>query len=83
MTAENATGPNYLGILAIGWCYILSAQLIEMQGSSAIMRYTDSLADCVGGRPSSSSEEAYYIDVGEVDAQIARRWSAILAKREG
>ncbi|RAQ67017.1 hypothetical protein COH20_008362 [Aspergillus flavus] len=52
MTAENATGPNYLGILAIGWCYILSAQLIEMQGSSAIMRYTDSLADCVGGRPS-------------------------------
>ncbi|GMG00617.1 unnamed protein product [Aspergillus oryzae] len=83
MTAENATGPNYLGILAIGWCYILSAQLIEMQGSSAIMRYTDSLADCVGGRPSSSSEEAYYIDVGEVDARIARRWSAILAKREG
>ncbi|KAB8272935.1 hypothetical protein BDV30DRAFT_239017 [Aspergillus minisclerotigenes] len=83
MATEKGTGPNYLGILAIGWCYILSAQLIEMQGSSAVMRYTDSLADCVGGRPSSTSEEAYYIDVGEVDARIARWWSAILAKREG
>ncbi|KAK6824046.1 hypothetical protein RU639_006577 [Aspergillus parasiticus] len=83
MTAEKDTGPNYLGILAIGWCYILSAQLIEMQGGSAVMRYTDSLADCLGESPSSSSEEAYYIDVGEVDARIVRWWSAILAKREG
>lgn len=42
-TAEKATGPKYLGILAIGWCYILSARLVELQGESAIMRYTSSL----------------------------------------
>ncbi|PIG84925.1 hypothetical protein AARAC_005605 [Aspergillus arachidicola] len=54
-----------------------------MQGGSAIMRYTDSLADCSGESPSSSSEEAYHIDAGEVDERIVRWWSAILAKHEG
>ncbi|KAB8224891.1 hypothetical protein BDV33DRAFT_199175 [Aspergillus novoparasiticus] len=83
MTTEKDTGPNYLGLLAIGWCYILSAQLIEMQGGSAVLRYTDSLADCLGESPSSSSAEAYYINFGGVDERIARWWSAILAKREG
>lgn len=83
MTTEKNTGPNYLGILAIGWCYILSAQLVEMQGGSAVMRYTSSLADCLGESPSSPPEEAHYIDVGEADERVVRWWSAILAKREG
>ncbi|PLB55666.1 hypothetical protein P170DRAFT_506221 [Aspergillus steynii IBT 23096] len=82
-TMEKKTGPNYLGILAIGWCYILSAQLLEMQGGSAVMHYTNSLADCLGESSSSPSEEAHYIDVGAADDRIARWWSAILAKREG
>ena len=30
-----------MGILTIGWCYVLSAQLVEMRGESVSMRYTD------------------------------------------
>lgn len=41
-TMEKTTGPNYLGILTIGWCYILSARLVEMQGEGATMSYTSS-----------------------------------------
>ncbi|KAJ5176559.1 uncharacterized protein N7482_002436 [Penicillium canariense] len=82
-TTEKATGPNYLGILAIGWCYILSAELVAKQGGSAVMRYTDSRADILGEGPYNPSEEVHFIDVGEVDERTARWWSAILAKREG
>jgi len=84
-TTENATDPNYLGILAIGWCYILSARLVEMQGDSAIMRYTSSYAGCLGESLYNPSEETHIIDVGEAyaNAQVVRWWSAILAKRGG
>lgn len=80
---EKATDPNSLGILAIGWCYILSARLVEMQGGSAIMRYTNSCADCLGENLYNPPEATHVIDVGEADAQIVRWWSAILAQREG
>ncbi|OQE17584.1 hypothetical protein PENSTE_c020G08481 [Penicillium steckii] len=80
---EKDPGPNYLGILTIGWCFILSAQLIEMQGGTAVMRYTNSFANFSEKNPSSPSEEAHNIDLGEVDERVARWWSAILAKREG
>lgn len=36
------TGPNYLGILTIGWCYVLSARFVEIQGEGATMQYTAS-----------------------------------------
>lgn len=41
---ENCTGASYLGILAIGWCYVLSAQLVETQGEKASIQYTNSKA---------------------------------------
>ena len=61
---EKATSPNYLGILAIAWSYILSAQLVEMHGGGGIMRYTNSRAECLD---ENSSEGVHLIDVGEVD----------------
>lgn len=36
------TSPNYLGILTIGWCYVLSARFVEIQGEGATMQYTAS-----------------------------------------
>lgn len=82
-TTEKAASPNYLGILAIGWSYILSAQLVEMQGGSASMCYTDSRADCLDESHYNPSEDVHFVDVGEVDERVARWWTALLAKCEG
>lgn len=59
-TTEKAASPNYLGILAIGWSYILSAQLVEMQGGSASMCYTDSRADCLDESHYNPSEDVHF-----------------------
>ncbi|KAJ5584590.1 uncharacterized protein N7459_004390 [Penicillium hispanicum] len=82
---EKTTGPNFLGILAIGWCYVLSARLVEMQGGSATMCYTTSQADCFDKKVDSPPEEPFIIDIGatDMDPKVVRWWSAILAKREG
>lgn len=82
-TTQKAKFPNYLGILAIGWYYILSARLVEMHGDSAVIRYTNSRADCLGESPCNPSEDVYFLDVGETNQRVHRWWSAILAKREG
>jgi hypothetical protein len=79
---ENCTGANYLGILAIGWCYVLSAQLVEMQGEKASMQYTDSKAG-YNNEGLQYSSKVHVVDVGEVDESVARWWSAILAQNEG
>lgn len=44
-TEENITGPKYLGILTIGWCYVLSVRLVEMQEEDASISYTSFQAD--------------------------------------
>lgn len=67
---EENCGPNYLGILTIGWCYILSARLLDIHGDGASMEYTTSK---VAHYP-----DAETIDVGEVDKNITRWWYAIL-----
>lgn len=81
-TAEKRTGPNYLGILTVGWCYILSARLVEMRGDGASMRYTSSQAnsfsESLRGLPG-----IHVIDVGDVEGDVARWWSAILAQHQG
>lgn len=69
---EKNCGANYLGILAIGWCYILSAQLVERHGDGASMKYTTFK---VAHYPDTET-----IDVGEVDGNITRWWYAILAQ---
>ncbi|PYH75061.1 uncharacterized protein BO88DRAFT_460983 [Aspergillus vadensis CBS 113365] len=82
MSEEHSNVPNYLGILALGWCYVLSAQLVEMRGEESSMQYTQ----CQTGYSNESlpdSSQVYVIDVGEVDESVARWWSAILAPNEG
>lgn len=80
-TAECRDAPNYLGILALGWSYILSARLVESQGNGAAMSYTDSKAIRCDEAASGSSPDVI-VDIGNADADVARWWSAILA-REG
>ena len=43
-TCEERNTPGYLGILALGWCYILSARLVEGQGEGTELTYTSSRA---------------------------------------
>lgn len=68
---EKSTGPNYLGILTIGWCYVLSARLVEIHGQGATMRYTTSEAECYNENLPHFSG-THVIDVGEVDENVAR-----------
>ncbi|KAJ5253826.1 hypothetical protein N7524_011006 [Penicillium chrysogenum] len=79
-TEESRTGPNYLGILTVAWCYILSARLVEIQGEGASMQYLSSETD---GECLCDSPEIYTLDVGEADENVARWWYAILAQHEG
>ncbi|GAT23333.1 similar to An01g11250 [Aspergillus luchuensis] len=82
MSGGNVIGPNYLGILALGWCYVLCAQLVKMRGEDSSMQYTQ----CQAGYSDESlpdPSQVHVIDVGEVDESVARWWSAILAPNEG
>ncbi|KAJ5345673.1 hypothetical protein N7452_003677 [Penicillium brevicompactum] len=81
-TEETPTDSNYIGVLALGWCYVLSARLIELRGEEATLSYTDSEAEFEDDSTVDCSE-AYKIDIGEVDDDIARWWSAILAPNQG
>ncbi|KAJ5691090.1 hypothetical protein N7488_011825 [Penicillium malachiteum] len=81
-TKETSTGPNYLGLLTLGWCYVLSARLIEIHGDNATMQYKKSEAE----HDSENLPELpkkHVIDIGEVNEEVARWWSAILAQQEG
>ena len=75
---------NYLGLLTLGWSYILSARLVEMQGQEgAKIVYTDSMA--IGYHCSAKDQPttAITIDIGKVDEDSARWWAAILAPNQG
>ncbi|RAL17788.1 uncharacterized protein BO97DRAFT_14807 [Aspergillus homomorphus CBS 101889] len=79
---ETFSSSNYLGILTLGWCYILSAHLVELRGEGAFMRYTKSMASNSGNPPLDCSSQ-HSLDIGEVDEAVARWWLAILAPGEG
>ncbi|RJE22210.1 hypothetical protein PHISCL_05458 [Aspergillus sclerotialis] len=66
----------------IGWYYILSARLVEIQGETATIQYTSSEADWYYDTLC-HSHETHIVDIGEADESVARWWTAILAKREG
>lgn len=76
-----AVGSNYLAILTLGWCYILSAHLVEIQGEGATMTYTGSKA--TGHHEERHDTETDLIDIGEADGDTVSWWSAILASGEG
>lgn len=75
---ENATGPSYLGLLTLGWCYTLSAQLVEMLEGDASIHYT-SFETVYRNESPPHPSQFYVVDIGEVDERTARWWSAILA----
>ncbi|CAG8195468.1 unnamed protein product [Penicillium salamii] len=81
-TDEARANVNYIGILTLGWSYILSARLIELRGKGATLQYTESQAqyndECTPG-----CSTTFSLDVGKVDDDVARWWSAILAPGEG
>ncbi|CAG8396945.1 unnamed protein product [Penicillium salamii] len=79
-TEENRIGPNYLGILTVAWCYILSARLIELQGDGGSMQYVNSETN---GESICDSAETYTLDFREVDENVAQWWDAILVQNEG
>ncbi|PYI28568.1 hypothetical protein BP00DRAFT_488680 [Aspergillus indologenus CBS 114.80] len=79
---ENVDSPNYLGILTLGWCYILSAGLVELQGDGASMRYTECTAMGCGDGVS-EDPAANVIDIGAADEDVSRWWAALLAPGEG
>lgn len=77
---ENTTGPNYLAILTVGWCYVFSARLVGIQGKGAIMRYMRLEAERYHGVCYSTTN---IIDIWKADESVARWWSAVLAPHEG
>ena len=80
---ETAVGPNYLAVLALGWCYILSARLVEIQGQDGTMRYTRSKAPGYHDPSCETKFSASAIDIGEADHDTISWWSSILAPGEG
>lgn len=81
-TEEKGTGSNYLGILTLGWCYVLSARLLELRGEGVYMRYTETRTECNSDTILENSS-SHLLDIGEADEDVARWWSAILAPGEG
>lgn len=77
-TEEKGTRPNYVGVLTVGWCYVLSARLVEMQGEGVNMQYTSSGIDL-----SCDFTETDIIDIGDADENVTWWWYAILAQYEG
>lgn len=75
ITEESHAGPNYLGILTVTWCYILSALLVEIQGEGASTYYTISETD---SETLSDPLQIYTLDVREANDNIARWWYMIL-----
>ena len=73
-----------MGVLALGWSYIFSACLVEMQRlDGAAVLYTDFTAvgyDSGVKDPSSPTVPVY---VGKMDACDARWSAAVLAPRQG
>jgi hypothetical protein len=80
---EERDAPSYLGILALGWSYILSARLVEVQGEDAKVMYTSSKATGYHQETDNGRSPAVIVDIGEVGEDVARWWAAILAPREG
>jgi len=75
---------NYLGLLALGWSYVLSACAVERQGQDgARIVYTDSIATGYRYSAEDKSTATITIDIGKVDEYIARWWAAILAPNQG
>lgn len=78
---EGDDQPNLLAVLVLAWSYVLSARLIELQGSDkSILMYTETAAPIYRGDQNSSSVS---VDIGSVDSKTRRWFAAILAPGVG
>jgi hypothetical protein len=70
--------------MVLGWCYVLSARLVELRGASRQdgMVYTDSKAVQITGA-ARISNGGYTIPIGSTDPAECRWWAAILAGEPG
>lgn len=69
MENEEFSRSNFIGILALGWSYIFSAQLIERQRQdNASMAYTSTVAEV----RSSKDNAGDLIDIGHVSKEATR-----------
>ncbi|OJJ04312.1 hypothetical protein ASPVEDRAFT_43781 [Aspergillus versicolor CBS 583.65] len=73
------TEENHISILIFAWSYILSARWAQLM-PDAILEYTDSKAY---NSDESRERGSAVVDIGAVDDNAARWWSAILAPGEG
>lgn len=73
------TEENHLSILVFAWSYILSARWAQLM-PGAILRYTDSKA-YTSDEP--QEHGSAMVDIGIINNNEARWWSAILAPGEG
>lgn len=73
------TEENHLCVLMFAWSYILSARWAQLM-PEAILEYTDSKA-YNSGEPRERGSAV--VDIGVVDGDAARWWSAVLAPGEG
>lgn len=75
---------NYISILALGWSYILSVRLLEMQGQEgAEITYTQSTAIGYKRKTGDRIAATMTIDIGRIEEDAARWWAAILAPGQG
>lgn len=72
--------PNLLGVLVLGWAYVLSALAVELraQPSESHVLYTDRMSS-IGFDALSADSDTVDVHIGEVDDAEARWWAAILA----
>lgn len=80
---EGKPTPSYLGILALGWSYILSARLVEIQGEGSEMTYKNSTPTNFRQGSKHGCSSPLTIDIGKVGEDVARWWLAILAPGQG
>lgn len=73
---------HYTAVLALAWAYILSARLVELQGTKkSLWQYTDHHAPINAHQSERVSD--FEIDVGDVDRRATRWFAAILAPQYG
>ena len=78
---EGDDQPNLLAVFVLAWSYILSARLVELQGSDkSIVTYTENAAPIYRGNKTPSSIS---VDIGGVDSRTVRWFAAILAPGVG
>ena len=70
-------------ILALGWSYVLSARLVEVQEEGAYVIYTDSEGTGYGHGSGHEHSLGVTIEIGEVGEDVAQWWAAVLAPNQG